>query len=87
MNFYSRLASLHASALNLATNGIESKRVKDALLDGVYDEWHKRLICVLQSAGAELLLNDDGDSSDGLQRIGETLSQNDVCFSVTDKIQ
>lgn len=79
------------SILSLATNGVESKRVKDVLQDGVYDESYKRLISVLQSAGVELLLNDDdsdnGGNSDGLKRIGETLSQQDICLSVMDKIQ
>ena len=88
----SRFTSLHAescleSALTLATKGIESKRVNDALLDGVHDESHERLISVLQSAGVELLLNDDGGNSDILKRIGETLSQYDVCLSVMDYVQ
>ena len=79
------------SMLNLTTSGVESKCVKEALQDGVYDESYKRLISVLQSAGVELLLNDDDSdnsgNSEGLKRIGETLSQQDVHLSVIDKMQ
>ena len=88
--YHSCLTSLHAeacleSALTLATDHIESKCVKDTLQDIVYDESYELLISVLQSAGVELLSNYDGGNSDGLKRIGETLSQYDVCLSVMEK--
>jgi hypothetical protein len=68
--------------LSLATSGIESNRVPAVIQAGVYDEAYRRILSVLKTVGADFV-----ETTDGRRRIAAQLKDQDICWSVLDKLQ
>lgn len=77
--------------LSLATKGVESRRVKDVMNDGVYEDAYRRLIAVLKSVGV-MFEKVDSDPEDGedlkypRMQISKKIIDQDFCLSMVDKI-
>lgn len=69
--------------LSLATSGVESSRARDVLQSNVYDEAYKRVLAVLRTVGVTY----ERDAPTGRMRIAARLKDQDICWSVLDKIQ
>ena len=70
--------------LSLATSGVESPRARDVLAGGIYDEAYKRVLSVLRSVGVAFERDPAGS---GRPRIASKLKDQDICWSMLDKIQ
>jgi hypothetical protein len=68
--------------LSLATSGIESDRVPAVMQAGIFDEAYRRILSVLKTVGADFV-----QTTDGKRRIAAQLKDQDICWSVLDKLQ
>ena len=77
--------------LSLATKSIESRRVKDVMNDGVYEDAYRRLIAVLKSVGVIFeKVDSDTEEAEELEyprmQISKKIIDQDFCLSMVDKI-
>lgn len=69
--------------LSLATSGVESPQARAVLSAGIYDEAYKRVLAVLRTVGVIF----EKDEATGRMRIADKLRDQDICWSVMDKIR
>lgn len=77
--------------LSLATKGVESRRVKDVMNEGVYEDAYRRLISVLKSVGVifekvDLDTATEDESKYPRMKISKRIIDQDFCLSMVDKI-